>query len=701
MNPLPGLEVTIGLGALFFLTLPLGSVLLLWTERFVGRTFPLTTPERLIVSFYATGGFLFVLASVPLPLYTTTTVFGLIVVGFALRIAMSIRQRGRDLAGIWSFLRRPVTWALLVLTVGILVLEVVTTASFAAGNTVDGSVYSLFVQLIERNHTLPWTLMPYASTGVTYPQGASVWMTIPGLLFGWPVVSLPVVVPPLFLALSVPAAFCLGQRLPGYSERTSALGGLLFAGFFALIASWPRLFVNGSFDFLFSLPLFLIVLGWLYPIAVTRYLSWRVVLCMGALLGVAASLSASTGMTLLLLVVVFLLSFPGPLMRTLRTRGLKILAIVCVSCLFLVRSIVGIAIWFNYPGHDLGAVGRAPYASYGFPSLLTYGTFQGELDPFVLWKPKLSPFPLASLSLAVLLTLGLFLLVMSFVRTRFPSAPKLLPSTRRTIAVTTATVFAETLTVLLLSGVNTSAAGIQSITNLNELSILLFICYEIVALIPMMWALDQLATRARARPMVVSVASSRSHRQGVSEFVPVSSLPYHFRRDRALVVGAVLVLLVPFSLGMGLTVQEVPSYLHDHMAEFANLTAGDYSVLEWAGTHLPPCSRVLVAPGSAAQYLPEFADVQMVFPVYPPTVNSSYYLAVAALITGAYLNSTRSALLQINVTEVFVTGQSTISYEPFQLAPLVASPDFLVLDAQQDAAILAFQPGVVNTGCGA
>jgi hypothetical protein len=697
--PLPIFEVIAGLVALLLLAIPLGSVLLQIAERAIGRKILLTPTERILLSFYASGGLLFVLASLPLPLFNFDSVIGLLVGGIVARAALSIRGRGRDFSALFRFARSPAALGVLALFAGLLVLEVISVSALTLGNSVDGSVYSLFIQLILKNHTVPWTLQPYATTGVVYPQGAPVWMTVPNLAFGWPIVALPVDIPPLFLALSVPAAFCLGERWGGYPQPRSARVGLLFAAFFGLVVSWPRLFVGGSFDFLFSLPLFMLTLGWLMPLATGPRRSWAEVGVLGGFVGITTSLSASTGFTILLLLVVFLLSASTDLIASLRKWWTALLAIAGIAALFLLRSIVGLVIWFNYPGHVQSAVGNPPYASYGFPQPLTRSIVLGELDPFVLWKPKFSPFAPLSLTIEVLFGVGLALLVLNWATRSRRLRALLSLSITRTILVASLTIFVETAIILVASGLNPSASGLQTVTNLDELSILLFTSFELAALVPLLMALNFLTRSSSTLPTpeedLAELSSSQvSVRPSVRKRWAATS-----RKDPVAAAMAMLILIVPLSLGLGYSVVAVPAYIHDHITGLANVTAGDLTVLQWAGDHLPPCSRVLVAPGSVAQYLPEYAQVQMVFPVFPPTVNQSYYSAVGNLIQGIYQNSTRGDLLSIGITSVFVTGRSSASYPPFQLSPLLTSPDFSLLIQQQDAAIFAFAPGVLASGC--
>jgi hypothetical protein len=69
------------------------------------------------------------------------------------------------------------------------------------------------------------------------------------------------------------------------------------------------------------------------------------------------------------------------------------------------------------------------------------------------------------------------------------------------------------------------------------------------------------------------------------------------------------------------------------------------------------------------------------------------------LTSGIYRPWTRSSLLSLSVTEVLVTGQTSISYAPLSPDPLEGSPDFSVLFHESDAWVFAFLPGTAAMGC--
>lgn len=690
MLPLPEASVWLGLLFIVVAVLPLGAVVLRLGERILRRKVSLSTPERLLLAFYISGGTLFVLASLPIAFYGYPLLATVFVGGGVAYAVICYREGGVGLRKSLSFAITVPGLLLGLLTVAVLAVEIAGVASLTLGNMLDGSFHSLFVNLLVTDHTLPWTYSPYAAMGVTYPQGAPVWMSIPVLLLGWPIVSAPLDLPPLFLALSTVAAFCLGQRLStGFPKISGSWAGLLFAASFGLVFTWPRLWVGGSFDFAFGLPLFILLLGWLVPFVQTPSRRWREVIAFGAVVGVECSLSLMLGIATILLLAGYILVFrtrPGP---KIYEWALRWLAIIGISAGILVRSLVGFAVWFNYPGHVLTPVGNPPQVppQLGHP----LSDLNGELNPFILFKSKVSPIPLLSVEIAVLLAAGLvligLLLVLPTNRIReYLPRQLVLP-----IAVGMAVAFAETGGILVADAATLNSSGVTSITYVEEASAVLFIFYELVAILPLFAAATFVTSYYSRAPIPASPPRKAFFR---------TTGRRHPRHPPSLKVALVaLVLLVPIASGLGATAVVVPGYITNHIQELANVSTSDIAALEWTGSHLPACSRVLVAPGSVGQYLPEFATVGVVYPGYPDPENLSYFIAVQDLVSGNYTNATHALLLQLDVTEIFVSEQNEVVFPPFQLGPLKSSPDFKELTTMGDATILEFLPGASSTGC--
>jgi hypothetical protein len=697
---IPAAEVLLGLVVLFVALLPLGAVALRLSERYLGRALPLSVTERLVVSFYIIGGLLFIVASIPIPWYGLPAVLGLILAGGVAYGILAVRERGLGLRSVAQFVLTPVGISLLLGTLALLLIELSGTWNIPLSNPYDGSMNSIWVNLIVTNHTLPFTLAPYADWGVTYPLSTAVWMTLPALLLGWPIVRIPLLLPALFLSLTIPAAYSWGSRLASVGSREARLLGPLFAAFFGLVASWPRLFVGGSYDFGFALPLLLLMLGWARPFVEVAIRPWKEAVGFGLLLGILAALNAAAAQFFVLVLLGYWVVFRSPAGGPVTAWLARFVVMVGIGVGFVVRSLVAFAAWFSYPGHVLQAAGNPPYVPPPIGYELTTRLVTGELDPFVPWKAKLSPFPILALELQVLLAAGLALLVAVYLirPTRIPRAIPLRAAGTIAVGLVVAFLFTGLLLVPLVPG--SPIPSVEWASSLNEVSIILFIFFGLVALLPLASALIWLDRQRGTDGLPPTESTPAAATSKSSRNLP----PRRESRSRPrwiVLVALVLVILVPLGTGAFETASSVPNYLQQKTLSTGNATAQDVSALQWAGQNLPTCSRVLVAPGSAGQFLPEFANAGLVFPMLPIPVNLSYSAIVAKLIAGTYDISTRSALVVLNITEIMGTGETFGGYPPFNLTGILGSPapDFKVLFDEGDASILEFLPEATQLNC--
>lgn len=691
-------EILVQLVALFCVSLPLGAAVLRVVERVLGRPFSITVVERLVVSFYVAGAVLFVFASIPVPWYGLSSVAFLLAAGAAVYAIFALRDRAGGLLSVARFFRTGLGVSLLLGSLALLSVEILGVWNIPLSDPWDGGMAALWTNLTLARHTLPWTLEPYANWGVTYSLAPEVWMTLPALLFGWPIGAIPLWLTPLFLSLTIPAAYCWGIRLGAPSTREGVLLGPLFAAFFGVLASWPRLFVGGGYDFAFALPLLLLLLGWARPFVEGPARPWKEVFCFGLLGGVLTALSPVAGEFLVLTLVGYWVVFRTSVSGSLAS-GLARLVLVAVVCgVFLTRSLVGFVAWYSYPGHVLQAAGSPPFGAVRMRYQFSARLVTGELDPFVPWKAKLSPFPVLALELQVLLAIGLILLIAVFLLRSQRIAAVLPRRATETLAAGTVVAFLFTGILVVLLVPRDPLAGAEYLTSLDDASVLLFLFLSLVALLPLAsalltldrWRLENHPDEPRWPSEDSSVVRPRRARNPA---VP--------RSRRVITAGLVLLIAVPLGSGAVVTAWEVPQYLHTTTLATGNVTSADVDALEWVGANLPPCSRVLVAPGSAGQFLPEYAHVGMVFPMIPVAVNLTYVTLVKELINGMYNASVRSSLLELNITEIFGTGVTFTGYSAFNLTSILRAPapDFSVEFDEGDASILAFTPGVDALAC--
>jgi len=663
---------------------PTGLAILRIAERVLGHRFALSVPERVLIAFYAVGAAFFVLASIPLAIYGTPLILGVLGTGAVVYGAFAVRERGKGLllAG-----RQVVSGAGFLLgagTLGLLIFEIAPVWNHPFPNAWDGSVTALWTNLTLSRGTLPTTLEPFASSPVVYPLATTVWMTLPVRLLNWPIVQTPVLLPPLFLSLTVPAAFCWGTRWSASPSTSGTPAGLLFAGFFGLVASWPRFYTGGSYDFAFALPLFLVALGLLPSLVQSEHHLGAEIVAFGLLAGMLTSLSVAAGEALLVLLVVYAVTSHRKDAHVVAAWVGRTAIVAGFEAAFSLRSVTA---WL--------VQGQPAYGPSGEYGSLNARLVDGELDPLSPWKYKVSPFPWLTLELQILLVIGVVLAIWA-VRNR--PDHKVQPSSSRLashLLVGAVAMFALTGFLLIVALPGPLSQGLLSVTNLDQTSILLFVFLEGLCLFPLLVALRALIESATpTTPRVPELFATARLTRGSS------------MRDRPpgrlwsiAGMAAVIVLVVPFCSGAWFTVTQGPGFIEQNVGKTSNVTAADVAVMEWIGVHLPACSSVLVAPGSAGQFLPEYATVHVVFPMNPEPRSPAYWTAVSNLTTGNYTSATRAALENLNVTEVFVTGETSVSYLPFLVNPLLGSADFSSLVGSGDALVLSFGPGVSQSHC--
>ncbi len=639
----------------------------------VGSWRSLDPLERIVLDFYLGGATMYLLAAIPVGAFVRPVVYGVPVVAGALLAVRWATQRAasregasRGLAG----LLRPASVVVLLTSLALFAFELWVALPIPTGNTYDSSLLTLYVSLLLQHHSVPISFQPYASVGLLYPQGTTVWLGWAQLVFSLPPARTALLVTPLFMALVPLAAFVFGRRAFG-SDRA----GVACAIFLAAVGSWTRVQVAGSNDFVFAFPLVLVLAGQSVAWIRGTIPPWTDALAFGVLVGYSAALNPVGAEWLLptLLVAGLLVRplFAGAAGRWL-TRWVAATGVALVA---LVPTIVVLVEGWRSPGLTPGA-GAAPPGS---PIGITGAQLAGSVDPY-LFRPTdiwLSPIPLLRLELAVLLTVGIALLLV----VRPDSAiGRYVAAFRRFVAAGAVVILA--LLVLLWSASVGFGPGVSAaaITSAAELSIWLFTLYTLIGALVLVLLLEWIVARARPAAGVAPSPSPATARPARRGGIPRGTVT----------VLLVLVIVVP---GVALTPTELPPVLTALYHDFGNVSGADLDLLEYAGAHLPSGARVLIAPGSAAGFLPGYAtNVVMLYPLVPgwEWINASYRTLVSQL-TNATLNSTGlSAFASLEVQFVIVTGNNTVLWPPFSPAPLLADPsDFPLLWNEGDAYLFA------------
>ncbi len=655
-------------GALWAIALPAwaGAILLVgevvrgYAARAVGWWADLDPIERALLDLYLGGAVLYLVAALPLGAFGLAVVAGAPVVAGILLIVRAVRGRRRGLGSAVGKLAepfaRPWAWLALGSAVALFGVELVPALSVGTGNTFDSSLLTTYVALLLHHGTIPLSFRPYENAQILYPQASTVWIASAQLTFGLPPARSSLLITPLFLALEPLAGYALGRRLLG---RETA--GAAFALALAWLGPGTRAWVGGSNDFVFAAPLVLLLAAQMGPWARGGGVRWTDALGFGVLVGYSAALNPVGAEWLMpaILVVGALAnpSFGGRILAWVARWGVAVLS----SLVGISPSLYTLVLGVRSPGFIPGA----PAGAAGAPEGISLAQFFGSIDPFLFrtGDVQLSPVPVLRVELAALLVLGVAVLLLA--ERSGPWDRTVAPL--RAWALGAGAALVGLLALLTAASVPGSPVRpLAYVTNGQELSGSLFVVFGLVAAVPLFWAFERLG-QAPAEP-----TGSRPARTVVS----IERSPDTVRR--LLPLALALVVVVP---GVVLTPTQLAPVLSELYGDFGHVTPDDFALLSYAGANLPTGSRVLVAPGSAAEFLPGYAaSIVLLYPMEPglPYVNASYALLVRELSNGTLDGAGRSALASLDVGYVAVTGTNTILWPPFSPAPLLADPGSFV-----------------------
>lgn len=659
-----------------------GEGVRLVATRWVASWRALEALERILLDLFLGGAAIYLVAAVPLGLFVVPTLVALLVaagIGIAYH---RIARRPSDRSTLRSWVRplvRPAALLTLVAALGVLIGEVVLASPVGTGNTFDSSLLTLYTARLIDTHEIALSFRPYATTAILYPQGTTAWMGAAQLLLGLPPARTSLLLTPLFFALAPVGGFVFARRWFG-SDRA----GLAVALMLALVATWTRGLVAGSNDFVVAFPLVLLVAGqsseWL-----RRTPSWAEALAFGGLVGYSAALNP-VGAEWLLPALLLAALFSNPrcagtpgrwLLRW--TASLAVALVVLSPTWYVLAGAEGP--WRLASGSGITTPGPSPGVGEA--------RFVGFVDPY-LFRPSdvwLSPVPALRLELAILLTVGLALLLLAG---RSPLAR--FTAGFRTFFLSGAVVLFALLGLDLVASTGFGpAVAVSQLTSSVELSIWLFTLYALVAAVPLILAFEWLAVRLR--PVVGPPAAPAT---------PALSRRADPRSSVAATLGPIALVLVIVLPGAAFSVTQLPQPLAQLYSDFGNVSTADFALLEFLGSSLPSGSRLLVAPGSAAEFAPAYApNVTMLYPMVPgwPQANASYNVVVSELTNGTLSASGYTALESLGVQFIAVTGASTTLWPPFLPGPLLAAPTAFPLQFHEgDAYLFEFELAMAPPG---
>jgi len=606
--------------------------------------------ELIVLDLYLGGAVMYLVAALELGAFVRPVVVGLPVAAglVVLGRAAALRRRRGTPAAVRRLLEGLANrWALLALVsaLGLYLVEVTVAVPVGTGNTYDSSLLTTYVALLLQHGSVPLSFHPYGSAAILYPQGTTVWLAWAQLDFGLPAARTSLLVTPLFLGLTPLAGYVLGKRLIG-----SPPAGAAFAIALAWLGPSTRALVGGSNDFVLALPLVMLLAAQSTVWFARDLPSLADAVGFGVLLGYAAVMNVVGAEWLLPALVLLGLSrrpwYGGRAVRWFARWATSVVASLAAG----VPSLYVLASARGNPSSLAGAL----TAPSNVPVGIGLSQVVGSIDPFLFrgGDIELSPIPWVRLELAVLLVLGAVVLLW---RTAEPVGEDAYATFSRWVIATAVSLVAWLL-VQLAAGLPGSPVRVFAfLSNAQEFSLWLFTVFGLVAAVPLAVAFLRLDT---GPPGPVRTDGGRGARDPGTSPRAFAAVAF------AIVVVVPAVVLTPTSLG---------AVLSTTYTDFGNVSAADFALFDYAGSHFVPGARVLVAPGSAGEFLPGYArGIVLLYPMAPgwSRVNASFDRVVQELTNGTLDVTGREALAALDVDLVVVTGNNTVLWPAFWAAPL-------------------------------
>jgi len=607
--------------------------------------------ERLLLDLYLGGAVLYLVAALEVGAFVRPVVLGIPTFAGAVIAYRVWRDRRRGTASaVAERLARGIfeRWALLAIAsaLGLYVVEIAAAAPVATGNTFDSSLLTTYVAHLLQHGSVPLSFRPYGTPAILYPQGTTVWLAWAQLDFGLPAARTALLVTPLFLALTPLAGFVLGRRLLGSSKAGAA---------FALTLAWlgpaTRALAGGSNDFAIALPLVLLLAAQSSVWVSRNPISFGDALGFGLLLGYGAAINV-VGAEWLLPAIVILGATATPRYGGRAAAWFARWAVTFASALVAGAPSLYVLVEARSSPSSLAGALTAPANS---PVGIGLAGWIGSIDPFLFraGDVELSPIPFVRLELALLLVLGAAALL--WMAGRGPDTSGWGTFSRWALAAGIAMV--AWLGLIVAAGVHGSPLrDVAFVSSAAEFSLTLFTVYALVAAVPLALALDRWGP-VDATPALRPWKRRRPTRPTLGRsFAPIAF---------AVIVIVPGVVLTPTSLG---------SVLSRTYADFGNVSGADFAMLAYAADHIAPGTRVLVAPGSAAEFLPGYVrGIVLLYPMAPgwKTENASYTLVLQELTNGTLDSAGLRALASLVPGLIVVTGNNTVLWPALWAFPLV------------------------------
>lgn len=620
------IEIVLQLLFLLLCLSAMGEPWRLALRKFFGLFNGVNLLQILVLDVYLGCFLLYVIAIVPLHLFSATMLYG---VTLASSAATFLFHRGR----IKSFIKNLTSpkklsfrnhGSLELVIVGVLFLFGLVVQTFPLSTLIFGSVrdtaiHSLFTQVVIENRQIPMTLQPYLDEGIVYPQGFSVIAAYSVFILNYLPPQAVFYLTSLFNALTILGAYFLGKTLE--LSRNWRIG-LSLAFVFAFVATWPKYITWGSNPFVVSFPFYFVCLS-LLPLIMKEKLRVRTILAIGVLFGYLSVLHLQPYQTLVVsaFVVWFYIALKEPKGRLVRLG--RILAISGVSLMVLSPFLYREVAFFPYPYHNVGIPTdvEIPTPQPNFNIVFTGAVWLFE---------NIGPNVTLQLASVALFAVAIIMMAVFRRRTSFTQSHEL-------VKLGIATLVGEFLIFLFV------AISPGDMPFYPQLLMLYVPLYLFVAALnfPLYRFFSSLLSK-RIFPKASQVESGARH---------------------FLVIAISLMLIIGvYSPFLCQSIVFDAAELYGSYSVFGVTTAQDLQLILWMKDNLPRNASVLINNFQAGAFIPSVANYRVVFPSFGSSYSVSYQELVGLLQDNVFNATALMLMKRFNITNIYV-GAGVSSYE--------------------------------------
>jgi len=624
---------------LMFLLIMIGEPFRILFSRSLSFFRELDILQAGVIDVYLGGLFLYLIALVPLHLFTMYSVWGTTVLFVFLSFFLhqellrkfkfwfQFPQKQRYIyvflnARKIRILKGAIVFGMFLFS---LCIQLAPLSNFVFGSIHDVSLHGLFVELILENGHIPATHQPYLTAAIIYPQGAHV-------IFAYSCYVLRIIPPkavfyasPLFSAMTILAAYSLGKKVHPKGNLD-----VVFAFIMTFVSMWPAYITWGSNPLILGFPLYLLCLGLLPYLYDLPHLNIKKLFVIGILCGYLGSIHLAFYEVLIVSAMLWLLIEASH--KPKRTYKIGIFLIMCIFSIFPIAPFLYRYIkYYPYPGHNIG-----------LPS---------DIVADVKSIPTPNPDPSKPPLISILTNFPMWLF------SNYNIHPHLVP---RVLWV--GLVFASVLTLFFYirkKGAFYVAEKIALIT--FGASVLLDLCTYILPTIP--WGRISLIIYI-SLCLLISTFSIRLYPVLSVFFARIFRNIIKKNGEKVVMTGFMATFLLfsaLYSPFIYYTIVNRPWELRGLYGMYAVTSKSDYELMTWMKHNLSDNAIILVNPCDSGTFITSVSQKKVVFPFSAYLLSSSYRKLIDLIRQGVINETTYELMNDFEITHVFL-GSRALQY---------------------------------------